>query len=172
MICIRQAVAADDHAIIDVVERAFQNVCCSSRHLPFEVSDDSDFFIPELSLVAEIDDHKIVGYIYLMEISIDCTFPSLGLARIAVAPEYQGLGIGSMMIEKAHQIAKELGYVSVISLGGKQFLSKFGYRTLVNFGIHYGVFDNQCLAVELYPGAIAYVHGKVGLPLDYLQEIF
>ena len=170
MICIRQAHEADYHAIMNLVNKAFRYTK-PSEHLSLMELDDSDFYIPDLSLVAEIDDRKIVGHIYLIEISIDYDFPSLGLVQVAVAPEYQGLGIGSLMVEKAHQKAKKLGYGSIISLRGKQFLSKFGYRALANFGIHYGLVENQYLAVELYPGAITGVHGKVGFPLEYFKII-
>ena len=169
MICIRKSERADYPAVMDLIKRAFQNVP-GSRHLSLAEMHDSKFFIPELSLVAEIDEHKIVGHIYLIKVSINKSYPSLGLAQVAVAPEYQGLSIGSMMVEKAHQKAKELGYGSVVSLGCKRFLSKLGYHTVSDFGIHFpfGVVENQCLIVELYPGALAEVHGMVGFPLEYM----
>ena len=169
MICIRKANEADYPQVMDIIERAFRNVF-NIGHLALAEMRGSKFFIPELSLVAEIDNHKIVGHIYLIKISISKAYPSLGLAQIAVAPEYQGLSIGSMMMEKAHQMAKELGYGSVISLGHKKFLSKFGYHTVADFGIRfpYGVVEDQCLAVELYPGALEKVSGMAHFPLEYM----
>ena len=169
MICIREAERADYPAVMDLIERAFRDVHENAR-LSLADMRDSEFFIPELSLVAEIDDHKLVGHIYLIKISINHTHPSLGLAHVAVAPEYQELSIGRMMLEKAHQKAIELGYGSVVSLGGKKFLSQFGYRKVADFGIYfpYGVDENQCLIVELYPGALSNVKGVVGFPLEYM----
>ena len=169
MICIRKANDADYPQVMDIIERVF-------RYKPYSGSlsladmRSSKFFIPELSLVAEIDDQKIVGHIYLIKVSINRTYPSLGLAQVVVAPEYQELSIGSMLVEKAHQKAKELGYGSVVSLGYKKFLSKFGYNTVADFGIRfpYGVVENQCMVVELYPGALAKVHGLVSFPLEYM----
>jgi len=103
-------------------------------------------------------------------VSVNYVYPSLGLAHVAVAPEYQGLTIGTLLVNHAHQKAKDLGYGSIISLGYKKFLSKFGYHTVADFGINfpYGVVQDQCLAVELYPGALAKVHGLVGFPLEYM----
>jgi len=171
MICIRKAKEADYPAITNLIEEAFRYEL-HGRHLSLAEMIDSDFYIPELSLVAEINNHKIIGHIYLIETSIDYTFLSLGLIQIAVTPEYQRMGIGSMMMKKAHQKAKELGYDSVIASGGEQFLSKFGYQTLDNFGIHCGlVEDHRCLAVELYPGAMTNVRGKVAFPLEYYKII-
>jgi len=169
MICIRKAESTDYPVVMDLYERTFRNAS-GNRHLSVTEMRDSKLFIPELSLVAEIDDHNIVGHIYLIKVSINRTFPSLGMAQIAVAPEYQGLSIGTMMVEKAHQKARELGYGSVISLGGKTFLSKFGYQSVTNFGIHFpfGVVESQCLVVELFPGALAKVQGMVSYPLEYM----
>ena len=169
MISIRKAEEADYPAVIALIERAFRNVC-SSGLLSLTKMRDSEFFIPELSLVAETDDHKIVGHTFLIKVFIGNESTSLGIAQVAVAPEYQGLTVGSLLIDHAHQRAKELGYGSVISLGGKNFLSKFGYRIVADFGIHfpYGVVEDQCLAVELYPGALTNAHGLVNFPLEYI----
>jgi len=169
MICIRKAESADFPAVMDLIDRTLRNVS-GSRHLSLMELRDSKFFIPELSLVAEIDDRKIVGHIFLIKVSINNTYPSLGLAQIVVAPEYQRLSIGSMMVEKAHQKAKDLGYGSVVALGCKGFLSRLGYHTVSNFGIHfpYGVVENQCMIVELYPGALSSVRGLVSFPLEYM----
>jgi len=169
MICIRKAEEANYPAVMDLIDRTFHNVP-GIGYLPLREIRDSEFFVPELSLVAEIDDRKIVGHIYLIKVVINDVFPSLGLAHIAVDPEYQRLSIGSMMMEKAHQKARESGYGSVVSLGCKRFLSKFGYQEMSDFGIYfpYGVVEDQCLVVELYPGALAEVQGMVGFPLEYM----
>ena len=168
MICIRKANEADYPAVIDLVERAFRNVH-GSGHPSLTELRDSKFFMPELSIVAEIDGHKIVGHIFLIKVSINGA-SSLGLAQVAVAPEYQELGIGTLLLNQAHQKARELGYGSVISLGCKRFLSKFGYHTVSDFGIcfPFGVVQDQCMALELYPGALDEVHGMVGFPLEYM----
>ena len=169
MICIRKAESVDYPVVMDLYNRAFRDVP-GFRRLSLAEMRNSKFFIPELSLIAEIDDNNIVGHIYLIKVSINNTYLSLGLAQVVVAPEYQGLSIGSLLVEKAHQKAKEMGYGSVIALGGKSFLSKFGYQSVTNFGIHFpfGVVESQCLVVELYPGALAKVKGMASYPLEYM----
>ena len=169
MILIRKTNEADYPAVIDIIERTFTNVYDCGRPSLAEMSG-SEYFIPELSLLAEIDGNKIVGHIFLIKITINDTYPSLGLANVAVAPEYQGLTIGSLLVAHAHQKAKELGYDSIIAIGYKRFLSRLGYHAVSDFGINfpYGVVEDQCLAVELYPGALAEVHGMVGFPLEYM----
>ena len=169
MICIRKANLADYPAVTDLIERTFRHMQ-KCEYLTLMEIHDSGYFSPDLSLVAEIDNHRIVGHICLIEIAIEFTFPTLGLIQIAVAPEFQRLGIGSMLVEFAHQQAKELGYGSVISLGSKNFLLKLGYQKLSNFGIHcpYGIVDEDCLVIELYYGALENTCGMVDSPLAYL----
>ena len=169
MICIRKTNKADCPAVTDLINRAFSDML-HSEYLSLTEICGSGHFFPELSLVGEIDDNKIVGHIYLIEIAIGYTYPSLGLVQIAVAPEFQGLGIGSMMVENVHKIARELGYGSIISLGGKQFLMKLGYKTLCNFGIHFpcGIIKEECLAIELFPGSLAKTRGMIEFPMECL----
>ncbi len=172
MIHIRKANEADYPVITDLIERAFLPVQHTdfNKYLSLTKTRHSESFIPELSLVAEIDGNKIVGHIHLVRISINYIYPSLGFAQVAVMPEYQELGIGSILVNNAHQRARELGYGSIISLGHKNFLSRFGYSTLINFGIHfpYGIVEEQCLGIELYPGSLMETSGMVNFPLELL----
>ena len=169
MICIRKTDETDCPAVTELINRAFRDVR-HSEYLSLTEMCGSGYFYPELSLVAEVGDHVIVGHIYLIEILIGYTYPSLGLVQVAVVPEFQGLGIGSLLVENAHQIAKELGYGSIISLGGKSFLRRFGYQSLSDFDIHYpcGIIKDGCFALELHPGALSKTHGKVAFPMEYL----
>ena len=169
MIRIRKANEADYPEVMALIKRVFWNVRGSGL-MSLAKMRNSEFFIPELSLIAGTDDHKIVGHTFMIKVSIGDSCSSLGLAQVAVAPEHQGLTIGSLLVTHAHQKAKELGYGSVIALGGKSFLSGFGYRKMANFGIYfpYGVVEDQCLAVELYPGALTGIQGMVRFPLEYI----
>ena len=64
-------------------------------------------FIPDLSLVAEVDG-KIVGHIMFTRAKVgEATV--LVLAPLSVLPEYQRKGIGSSLIKEGHKIAKEFG---------------------------------------------------------------
>ncbi len=67
-------------------------------------------FVPELSLVAEIDD-EIVGHILFSRIKVfgDFVFDSLALAPMAVSPEFQKKGIGRKLIKKGHRKSERNG---------------------------------------------------------------
>ena len=90
-------------------------------------------FIPELSLVAEID-RKIVGHIMFSKAHVEDTVV-LALAPLSVLPEYQRKGIGTALIKAGHQIAKKLGYGYSIVLGSEKYYPRTGYLPAYLFGI-------------------------------------
>lgn len=63
----------------------------------------SDSFVPELSLVAVIN-NTIIGYILFTKIKIG-TSTALALAPLAILPEYQKSGVGTKLIHEGHKIA-------------------------------------------------------------------
>ncbi len=112
-ISIRQETFADYPIVFDLIEQAFRNEVVSDKKEQFLVERlrNSNGFIPELSLVAEVN-YQIVGYILLSKITIETKLnkhTALALAPVAVLPSFQKKGIGRKLIEEAHRIAKELG---------------------------------------------------------------
>ena len=98
----------------------------------------SNSFIPELSLVATLD-NKIVGHILFTKIQIvnddKCLTESLALAPMAVRPEFQNKGIGGQLIKHGLDKARELQYKSVIVLGHKDYYPKFGFEATTKWNI-------------------------------------
>ena len=96
----------------------------------------SDRYIPELSLVAELDG-RVVGHILLSYIDLvgSSNWRVLGLAPIAVTPQFQNQGIGSALVQAALAAAEAMGELLVIVLGHPQFYSRFGFEPSVGYGI-------------------------------------
>ena len=140
-ITIRQETPSDYPAVFELVRSAFKNLEHSDNQEQFLVERlrKSKNFIPELSLVAEVEG-EVVGYILLTKISIvdngQLSGKSLALAPVAVLNEYQGMGIGGKLILEAHNRARDLGYESVILLGHEGYYPKFGYQKAELFGIY------------------------------------
>jgi len=151
-----------------VIFRAFKGIdhTDGDEHNLVDRLRDSDAFIPELSLVAEMES-QIIGHIIFSRIKIvsdlDTSEESLALAPVSVLPEYQKKKIGASLIEKGHQIAKGLGFKSVILLGHPEYYPRFGYSKASNWGIKapFDVPDAAFMAIELVDGALNDVSGVV-----------
>lgn len=90
-------------------------------------------YIQKLSLVAKID-NQLVGYIMFTTAKVG-NDTVLVLAPLAILPAFQKQGIGSALINKGHQIAKELGYEYCLVLGSEHYYPRFGYLPAEQFGI-------------------------------------
>lgn len=113
---IREEKATDYEIIYSVVKKAFDSAEHADGNEPELVNElrNGLAYIPELSLVAEIDG-KIVGHILFTKAKVkDNTV--LALAPLSVLPEYQRQGIGTALIKEGHRIAKALE--SVLKLRG------------------------------------------------------
>lgn len=174
---IRKEEKEDFKAVFDLIQAAFKNEEMSDHQEQFLVERlrNSDAFVPELSIVAEID-QEIVGYILLTKIEIvnetAGVTQSLALAPVAVSPEYQGIGIGGQLIQAAHQKAKALGFSSVILLGHENYYPRFGYKTLKAYGIKlpFEVPEENCMGIELVENALQDVSGMVKYPKEFGLE--
>lgn len=173
---IRQEDKKDFKAVFELIEKAFENVAFSDHREQFLVERlrVSDAFVPELSLVAEQND-QIVGYILLTKIKIKNetgkTAESLALAPVAVLPDFQGKGIGGQLIRTAHDKARTMGFGSVILLGHEKYYPKFGYQMTSQYGIRlpFDVPPENCMVIELIPGALKDVSGVVGYPKAFFE---
>lgn len=97
----------------------------------------SDAYLPELALVAEIDD-EIAGHILISYVTLlndDEEFQVLSLAPLAVLPERQNSGIGGALVEAGLEIADERGEPLVVLLGHPEYYPRFGFEVASGYGI-------------------------------------
>lgn len=172
---IRQEMSIDFKTVFDLLEKAFKTEKLSDHKEQFLVERlrKSSAFIPELSLVAEIE-NKIVGHILLTKIKIkndQKEFHSLSLAPISVLPDFQRNGIGGLLIEQSHKKAKELGYNSVVILGHEKYYPKFGYQQADKFGIElpFDIPKKNCMVIELTENGLKEINGKVEYPKEFYE---
>ena len=133
---------------------------------------DGDTFVPELSLVAIID-NKIVGHILFTKIKIaddkQNEFDSLALAPMAVKPDIQKNGIGGQLIRAGLDKARELNFKSVIVLGHEHYYPKFGFVPTNRWNIKspFDVPTNVFMGIELMEGGLKNVSGTVKYPKEF-----
>ena len=122
-------------------------------------------YIPELALVAE-EDGKLVGHIMLTKTYVTATgskFDALLLAPLSVALQYRNRGIGSKLVEKSLELAKNIGYTAVFVVGDPAFYSRFGFKSSMLFGVKHvpSIGDQYVMVRELSVGSLAGVSGTV-----------
>ena len=96
----------------------------------------SQGYIPELSLVAEVD-NVIVGHIlfsYIDLIALE-SLQVLALAPLAVIPQFQKQGIGSALVKAGLEKANAIKEALVIVLGHPHFYTRFGFEPSINYKI-------------------------------------
>ena len=170
---IRKENAEDYKTVFNLIEKAFENEQMSDHKEQFLVEKlrRSKAFVPELSMVAETE-NKIVGHILLTKLKIknaENEFDSLALAPVSVLPEYQGKGIGGMLIKEAHKKAIELGHKSIILLGHENYYPGFGYERTDKYGIElpFDVPKENCMVIELVENGLNGVNGMVEYPKEF-----
>lgn len=132
---IRQETIDDYNEVYNLIRTAFANAHHSdgTEHDLVTNLRKSIAFVPQLSLVAEIDG-KIAGHIMFTEGKVgDSTI--LILAPLSVLPEFQKQGIGTLLIKEGHRIARELGYQYSLVLGSEKYYPRSGYLPAEQFGI-------------------------------------
>lgn len=159
---IRQEIKNDYKKVYSLVKSAFETAEHSDGNEQDLVNAlrNSDAFVPELSLVAEIDG-KLVGHIMFTEAKAGENIV-LVLAPLSVLPENQKQGIGKALIKKAHKIAKELGYNYSLVLGSEKYYSRLGYTPAEKFGIEVpeGIPSANFMAMKLQENVVP-ISGKV-----------
>jgi putative acetyltransferase len=122
-----------------------------------------------ISLVA-VGDGTVVAHILFSEVTVATApdrFKAVGLAPVAVLPQFQRQGIGSKLIREGLERCKHAGYDAVVLVGDPGYYSRFGFFRAADFGLQndYGVLD-EFMVLPLRDGALEGVAGMV----KYLPE--
>lgn len=170
MITLRQETAADYAEVFDINKTAFGQE--NEASLVNALRKNPAVFIPELSIVATEND-AIIGHILFTRIIIKSDngdlHESLGLAPMAVKPGRQRNGIGGQLIKNGLEIAKELGFKSVIVLGHEQYYPKFGFEPANKWTIQapFEVPPTAFMAIELVKDGLKNSSGTVVYPKEF-----
>jgi putative acetyltransferase len=116
-----------------------------------------------LSLVA-VRNGRVLGHILFSPVTLGPRRSNphgVGLAPVAVLPEYQNQGIGSRLICVGLQMCREAGWDFVIVVGHPAYYPRFGFIAGRCFGLSSSYGDSEAFMVmELKPGALK---GAVGM---------
>jgi len=166
---ITQETSNDFSAVYTILEGAFGQ---SNESKLVELLRKSSDFIPELSLIAKVD-NNIIGHILFTKIKIEDEngneYDSLALAPMAIIPKLQKKGIGGKLIHYGLNKAKKLGYPSVIVLGHEHYYPKFGFMPTDKWNIKapFPVPANVFMGIELQENGFEGVNGIVRYPKEF-----
>jgi len=164
-VIIRPETPGDIPAIFELNLRAFGQP--AEAQMVDKLRRDGDF-IPELSLVA-VDGVRIVGHILFPPVTISSPegdIAALALAPMAVLPEFQGRGIGSLLVKEGLAACRCLGHRIVVVVGHPAYYPKFGFFPACERGIDvpFPVPDEALMVTALVEGALEGVHGTIRYP--------
>ena len=118
---------------------------------------------PSISLVAE-SDGQVIGHIFFSPMTFENERTGfLGLAPMAVLPEFQNQGVGSKLVREGLKQAGEQGFTAVFVLGHPEYYPRFGFETAKTKGFfsEYDVPDEVFMVIELENGALERKAGLV-----------
>lgn len=163
---IRQEQPRDYEEIYELVKKSFATSTNEGEWDYLNEVRKKDTFIPELSLVAENDDGKLIGQIVLYKTNIntsDNVYTELLLSPISVHPDYFRRGIARAMMMEVFRIAKNMGFTAIFLCGNPDFYHRIGFKGSYEYEIFHIADKTKkaewCMALELIPGALA---GKAG----------
>jgi putative acetyltransferase len=151
----RQEKPEDYAAVYEVVAQAFK------QPLEAELVVKLRGVEQRISLVAE-ERGEIVGYICFSPVTVG-NWMAMGLAPMAVRPDWQRRGIGSGLAEAGLTECRKRGHFVVFVLGHPKYYPRFGFAPASHYGFscEYDAPDEAFMVAELASGAIAGHSGLV-----------
>ena len=119
-----------------------------------------------LSLVA-ISNNQVVGHILFSPVTVERqgkVIEGMGLAPMAVLPEFQNQGIGTQLVNEGLGILKSTACPFVIVLGHENYYPRFGFQRASKYGLKSqweGVPDEVFMAMILDESKMKGVSGVV-----------
>jgi putative acetyltransferase len=135
-VAIRAETPADHDAIAAVVAAAFKSEVEAMLVADLRASED---FVPEWSLVAELDGrvvgHVMVTYAALRDADAGAEHRIPNLSPLAVHPAFQAQGIGGALVREVSRRVDEAGEPLVILQGSPKYYGRLGFEHSVRYGI-------------------------------------
>ena len=124
-----------------------------------------------VSLVA-VEADAVVGHVAFSPVDLAGASGGIGLAPVAVLPEFRRRGIAAQLIREGVARCSRAGHAFVVVLGEPAYYSRFGFRAASGWGLHdeYGGGD-AFQALELQPRSIPAAGGTVRYAPEFAQFV-
>lgn len=151
MLQIRNETEADYKIVEEITRKAFYNLYvpgCVEHYLVHIMRSHTDF-IPELDFVMELDGQIIGNIMYTKARLVDESGTEkeiLTFGPVSIAPEFQRMGYGKILMEYSFEQAILLGYDVIVIFGSPTNYVSRGFKSCRKY--------NVCLENEKYPAAM------------------
>ncbi len=158
---IREETAADPPGIREVNRLAFEG---EEEALLVDRLRAQDLVVASLVAVAE---GRVVGHILFSRLPIETpegVVDAVALAPMAVRPDVQRRAIGSRLVRRGLEAARQRGEAIVIVVGHPGYYPRFGFSAELARRLRGPFSGDVFMALELTPGALDGVTGAVQYP--------
>jgi len=170
---IRMETSSDWYDVELMTQRAFWNkhhLGCDEHYLVHKLRQDKDY-LPQLSRIA-VKDGRVIGCIMYSKARVvdgDKTHEVLTFGPLCVDPEWQGCGVGGLLVRETMKLAANKGYKGIVIYGEPDYYPRLGFKTCDKFGITTpdGKNFDAFMGIELSEGSLKGIKGKF-----YESEVF
>jgi len=163
---IRNEEAKDYRRVEEVAREAFWNLYFPGGHEHYVVHKMRSHpdFIKELAFVIEVDE-EIEGAIFYTHSKIVSEdkeeYETISFGPVFISPEFHRKGLGKELINHSIEVAKEMGYRAILTLGYPHHYEPYGFSGGKKYGISMpdGKFYKGLLVLPLYEGSLDDVSG-------------
>ena len=166
MTMVRWERAADRTAVFNINARAFGRP--NEARLVDALRESAR---PQISLVA-LRQGRVTGHVFFSPVRVDSgrrAWEALGLAPMAVEPEWQRRGVGSELVRAGLIACRAIGRPVVFVLGHPDYYARFGFRPAppLDLRLRRPEFDPAFMVTELESGALRGRTGEVRYLPDF-----
>jgi predicted N-acetyltransferase YhbS len=180
---IRTETEEDWYNVELMTQHAFWNkhhLGCDEHYLVHKLRQDKDY-LPEISRIA-VKDGEIIGCIMYSKAQVvegAKAHDIVTFGPLCVAPEWQGSGVGELLLKETMALAADKGYKGIVIFGEPDYYPLIGFKTCDNFNITTaeGKNFNAFMGIELAEGSMKDIRGKfyesdvfVNLPKEEVEE--
>lgn len=180
---IRMEEPGDWYEVELMTQRAFWNkhqMGCDEHYLVHRIRQHEDY-IPDISRIAVMDG-KIIGCIMYTKSRIagnDKTHDIITFGPLCVEPEWQGCGVGELLLKTTMELAAERGYRGIVIFGEPDYYPQLGFKTCDHFNITTvdGKNFDAFMGIELIKDGLKGIEGKFyesevyeNLPKEAVEE--
>ena len=180
---IRMETRSDWYNVELMTQHAFWNkhhLGCDEHYLVHKMRRHEDY-LSDISRIA-VKDGQVIGCIMYTKSRIvdgDVTHDIITFGPLCVEPEYQGCGVGELLLRETMSIAVEKGYKSIVIFGEPDYYPRIGFKTCDNFSITTADGKNfdAFMGIELAKDGFEGIKGKYygsdvfdNLPKDEVEE--